>query len=57
MAAILDGGHSEIPLPSDDFLFDLLELWDVRALSIRKTELGYHNTGFNINGCPIARGK
>jgi hypothetical protein len=27
----------EIPLPSDDFLFDLLEPWDVRALSIGKT--------------------
>jgi hypothetical protein len=29
--------YSEIPLPSDGFLFDLLEPWDVRALSIRKT--------------------
>jgi hypothetical protein len=28
---------SEIPMPSDGFLFDLLEPWDVRALSIRKT--------------------
>jgi hypothetical protein len=28
---------SEIPLPSDGFLFDLLEPWDVRALFIRKT--------------------
>jgi hypothetical protein len=28
---------SKIPLPSDGFLFDLLEPWDVRALSIRKT--------------------
>jgi hypothetical protein len=28
---------SEIPLPSDGFLFDLQELWDVGALSIRKT--------------------
>jgi hypothetical protein len=28
---------SEIPLPSDGFLFDLLEPWDVRVLSIRKT--------------------
>jgi hypothetical protein len=27
----------EFPLPSDGFLFDLLEPWDVRALSIRKT--------------------
>ena len=27
----------EIPLPSDGFLFDLLEPWDVRVLSIRKT--------------------
>ena len=31
------GVQSEIPLPSDDFLFDLLKPWDVRALSIRKT--------------------
>jgi hypothetical protein len=29
--------ESEIPLPSDGFLFDLLEPWDVRALFIRKT--------------------
>ena len=29
--------QSEIPLPSDGFFFDLLEQWDVRALSIRKT--------------------
>jgi hypothetical protein len=29
--------YSEIPLPSDGFLLDLLEPWDVRALSIRKT--------------------
>ena len=28
--------QSEIPLPSDGFLFNLLEPWDVRALSIRK---------------------
>ena len=28
---------SEIPLPSDCFLFDMLEPWDVRALSVRKT--------------------
>ena len=28
---------SEIPLTSDDFLFDLLEPWDARALSKRKT--------------------
>ena len=28
---------TEIPLPSDGFLFDLLEPWDVRALSIWKT--------------------
>ena len=29
--------QSEIPLPSDGFLFDLLKPWDVRALSTRKT--------------------
>ena len=29
--------QSEIPLPFDGFLFDLLVPWDVRALSIRKT--------------------
>ena len=29
--------QSEIPLPSNGFLFDLLEPWDIRALSIRKT--------------------
>jgi hypothetical protein len=29
---------SEIPLSSDGFLFDLLEPWDIRALSISKTE-------------------
>jgi hypothetical protein len=29
--------YYKIPLPSDDFLFDLLEPWDIRALSIRKT--------------------
>jgi hypothetical protein len=28
--------YSEIPLPSDSFLLDLVEPWDVRALSIRK---------------------
>jgi hypothetical protein len=29
--------NEKIPLPSDGFLFDLLEPWDVRVLSIRKT--------------------
>ena len=34
---IFDISPKFIPLPSDGFLFDLPEPWDVRALSIRKT--------------------
>ena len=34
---IFDISPRFIPLPSDGFLFDLLEPWDVRALSIMKT--------------------
>jgi hypothetical protein len=33
---IFDISPKFIPLPSDGFLFDLPEPWDVRALSIRK---------------------